>query len=783
MAENEEINDKEAKDADDDDLDEEFMATARKRFKTAMDASSENRRNQVDDVKFAAGSPDNNWQWPEPLLRQRLSNENPGGPRPCLTINKLPQHIKLVTNEQRQNRPAIKVIPVDEDADVAVADIFSGIIRHIEVSSDSDIAYDTACENQVTHGEGYFRVLTQYVDEMAVDEQDIIIAPIENSFAVYLDPDGLRKDPTGSKCEWGFITDELTREEFKKKWPDAAGPTDWELMAQGDETRIWFEGQNVRIAEYFLFESEKKTICKWSDGSVTVKKEGYKPPDGVTLIKERETVIKKCKWHKINGYESLEETSWPGKYIPIVRIVGNEWVVEGKTIVSGIVRNAKDAQRMGNYFESMDTEFIALAPKAPFIGAVGQFATMSEEWGKANTVPYSRLEYDPIDVNGVPLPPPQRQMPPQASSGILQAKLAAWDNVQSTVGQYNPSLGAEAKEKSGVAINARQRQADVGTFHYVDNLSRGIRFLGRILIDVVPKIYDTKRVARIMGLDGVPGQCNIDPDQDCAVLNFKNEAGDIEKIYNPSVGKYDVTVQTGPGYNSKRQEAAEFMAQVLQGNPDMMQVMGDLYFKMLDVPGADKIAARIKRSIPPQLTQDENDNKADPAVQQQQIKQAAEMLGQREAELNAHEQQLQEQGKLVSEQEQKAKDAMGKVQAEVNKLNSLMEALKNDRELFDLQKQLAEKDIELQSSQLESEKKIIEAEVKTIQAKMDSKLTEINNAAESAAQTKLDIESSSKDLLAAMAEVAKLVSAKRTTKLLTDDQGNPVGSESTLEVA
>ena len=348
----------------------EFMVTARKRCKKAVDAFSENRINQIDDVKFAAGSPDNNWQWPEKLLNQRLSATNPGGPRPCLTINKLHQHIKLVTNEQRQNKPAIKILPVGDDTNTEVAEVFNGIIRYIEVSSKADIAYSTACENQVTHGEGYFRVLTEYSDEKSF-EQDIVITPIENSFSVYLDPDGLRKDLTGRKCEWGFITDEITKDEFKKQYPDKEQKP-WDLMGEGDEDRLWFEGDNVRIAEYFYFEDKTITICLWSDGSVSEKDEKYTAPEGITLVKERETTVRQCKWAKINGFESLEENDWAGKYIPIVRVVGNQWIVNGKTIVSGIVRNSKDAQRMGNYFESMDTEFIALAPKTPFVGRMGE---------------------------------------------------------------------------------------------------------------------------------------------------------------------------------------------------------------------------------------------------------------------------------------------------------------------------------------------------------------------------------------------------------------------------
>lgn len=262
---------------------------------------------------------------------------------------------------------------------------------------------------------------------------------------------------------------------------------------------------------------------------------------------------------------------------------------------------------MFNYWTSQEAEFLALAPKAPFIGAVGQFETMNQQWNEANVKSFSRLEYDPITVNDLVVPPPQRAQPPMPSAGLLQAKLGSADDLQSAVGQYNPSLGAEAKEKSGKAIIARQKQADVGTFHFIDNQGRAIRQTGRIVLDLIPKIYDTRRVARILGEDGEPDHVTLDPDLPGAKAEIADETGAIEKIYNPSVGQYDVRVTTGPSYTTKRQEAAEFMAQVLQGNKELMSVMGDLYFKMLDVPGAEEIAERLKKSIPAALTAEDDD--------------------------------------------------------------------------------------------------------------------------------------------------------------------------------
>jgi len=435
-----------------------FLEEARKRFKRCVDATSKNRAYQLDDIRFAAGSPDNGWQWPEALLNSRM--KDPNGARPTLTVNKLPQHIKLVTNEQRKNKPMGKILPVDDQGDPEVAEILNGIIRHIEVASHADIAYDTACENQVTIGEGYWRILTDYVDDKSF-EQDIRIAAIKNSFSVYLDPDNLKRDATGRLSEYGFITDKLPTESYEREFPKAKSKADWDDLQLGDDTFDWFDDTGVTIAEYFYTEFERVKLILWSDGSVTAGDE-MPPVEGLEVADSRDTTIRHIRWCKINGIEVLEEREWAGKYVPIIRVVGNEWDVQGEVVTSGLVRNAKDPMRMINYWTSQEAEMLALMPKAPFIGAVGQFKTQNEQWRDANVTPFSRLEYDPIDVNGTLLPPPQRAQPPMPPIGIIEAKRGSSDDLQSVMGQYNPSLGSESKEKSGRAIQARQQQADVG---------------------------------------------------------------------------------------------------------------------------------------------------------------------------------------------------------------------------------------------------------------------------------------------------------------------------------
>jgi hypothetical protein len=606
------------------------LATARARLDMAVGALSESREDEIDDLKFYAGSPDNHWQWPADVLATRGAVQGQTiNARPCLTINKLPQHVRQVTNDQRQNRPSAKVIPVDDDADVEIADIFNGMIRHIEYISDADVAYDTACENQVSYGEGYMRLLTEYTDDDTF-EQDIKIGRVRNSFSVYMDP--TIQDPTGADAKWCFVTEDLTKAEYTRLYPDAAPITTLQSLGVGDQSiSNWLNEDTIRVADYYYVDYDRATLNQYPGNQTAF---NGTPEDKMLRsmfgkpVKSRESDRPRVKYCKINGYEILAENDWAGKWIPVIRIVGNEFEVDGRLYVSGLVRNAKDAQRMYNYWVSQEAEMLALAPKAPFIGYGGQFEGYENQWKTANTQnwPYLEVNPDVTDGQGAVLPLPQRAQPPMASSGLLQAKAGASEDIKSTTGQYNASLGMGSNERSGKAILARQREGDVGTYHYGDNLARGVRHIARQLIDLIPKIYDTQRVARIIGEDGETKMVKINPDQQQPVNKIVDQQGIvIEKIYNPGVGKYDVVATTGPGYATKRQEALEAMAQLLQGNPQLWQVAGDLFVKNMDWPGAQEMSKRFAKTIDPKLMGDSEDNPGLAAAQQQMQAMGQEM--------------------------------------------------------------------------------------------------------------------------------------------------------------
>jgi len=631
----------------------DILATARARLDLAVSALAESREDEIDDLRCYAGSPDNHWQWPADVLATRGAVQGQTiNARPCLTINKLPQHVRQVTNDQRQNRPGAKVIPVDDNADVEVADIFNGMIRHIEYISDADVAYDTACENQVSYGEGYLRLLTEYCEDNTFD-QDIKIGRVRNSFSVYMDP--TIQDPTGADAKWCFVTEDVTKAEFERMYPDASPITTLQSLGVGDQSiSNWLNEDTIRIADYYYIDFDRTTLNLYPGNATAF--EGTPEDKQLRAIygkpkKSRESDRPKVKYCKINGYEILEEREWAGKYIPVIRIVGNEFEVDGRLYVSGLVRNAKDAQRMYNYWVSQEAEMLALAPKAPFIGYGGQFEGYEQQWKTANTQnwPYLEVNPDVTDGQGAILPLPQRAQPPMASSGLLQAKAGASEDIKSTTGQYNASLGMGSNERSGKAILARQREGDVGTYHYGDNLARGVRHVARQLVDLIPKIYDTQRIARIIGEDGETKMIKINPEQQQPVNKIMDERGIvIEKIYNPGVGKYDVVAITGPGYATKRQEALEAMAQLLQGNPQLWAVAGDLFVKNMDWPGAQEMSKRFAKTIDPKFMSDGDDNPALQAAQQQM-----QAMGQ---EMEQMHQMIRNVGKSIEVQEQERKD-------------------------------------------------------------------------------------------------------------------------------
>lgn len=558
---------------------EAFLNTATDRFKRCVDAESTNRATMVDDIEFSHGG---TAQWPTPIYNDRTSDI--ANPRPCLTINQLPKFIRQVTNEVRQNRPGINVHPVSDGADEDTADVFQDLIRHIQEASDADAAYDTASDRQVRGGLGFIRVLTQYCDERSFD-QEAVIKRVRNPFTIYIDPDAQEID--GSDARFAFVTDDMTPQKYKELYPDTELASLSNFSGMGNLPIGWFSDATIRVAEYFVLECKKKKIYQLQDGSVV-----DALPEGMMAVNERESEERKVMHYLINAVEIIEKSEWPGKYIPIIPVIGEENDINGKRTLSGMVRDAKDPQRMYNFWASAKTEMIALAPKAPFVMVEGQDEGYETEWQLANRKSYSVLHYRNVSLNGTPAPPPQRNQAEPPVQAITMSMREAAEDLKAVTGIYDASLGARSNETSGVAIKHRQAEGDTANYHFPDNLNRAIKHVGRILVDIIPKIYDAPRVIRIIGEDGTR--------REVAINQIFQEDGQ-DKIYDMTAGKYDVVIEAGPSFATKRQEAVEGIMGVVQAYPEIMQIAGDILLKNMDWPEAQKISERMKMAIPPAI--------------------------------------------------------------------------------------------------------------------------------------------------------------------------------------
>lgn len=583
---------------------EKILEEARARFKLAQEAERENRKKAAEDRRFRAGD-----QWPEEIKNQRAIDG-----RPCLTINKMPQFEQQVTNDQRQNRPSIKVHPVDDKADPKTAKILQGIIKNIEVTSSADTARDTAFENAVRGSYGYYRIVTEYVSPDSFN-QEIRVKRIRDPDTVLLDPN--HQEPDGSDAEWGFIFGRMPKDQFLAEYGESKlkDATEWELESTSNPD--WVQKDTVQVAEYFYKEYEMREIALLSTGEVVLVEEleqmlAIKAAQGTPaeVVKKRKARFPSVKWCKHNGCEILEKTDWPGQWIPILPVYGAELVVDGKLTRESLIRHAKDPARMYNFWKSAETEAITLAPKSPYVMAEGQDEGYEADWKNANRRNHAVLKYKPTSLNGTPLPPPQRQVFEPAVAAITQASMLAADEVKQTIGIYDASLGARSNETSGIAIQRRNQQAQTSNFHFTDNLNRTIRHEGRIYVDLIPKIYDTARIARILGDDGEAKMVPVNQE-------FQDPDTGETLEHKLSVGKYDVTIDTGPSYATRRQEAASSMVDMTKAIPTIGQAAPDLIVKNMDWPGATELAERLKKTLPPNLVDDPKAKQIPPQVQAQ----------------------------------------------------------------------------------------------------------------------------------------------------------------------
>ena len=580
-------------------------------WRLVNDADSTNRAEALNDIKFAAGD-----QWPVEIQNSRNLES-----RPCLTINKIDAYIRQVTNQQRMQRPRINVHPVNNLADYKIAQIIEGITRHIEINSNADTAYDTAFDYAVRMGWGYWRINTKYVREDSFD-QEIFIDAIDNPFTVYFDPNSIL--PDGSDAERCLITTVMDKKVFREYYPGADDGANFQQRSTGDDTASWITKEDIRVAEFFYVERERAKLYLLSDGT-----SGFADSDnffarveasGLTVVDERDSFRKAVKWMKCTALEILEEKTMAGKYIPVVPCYGAQVIIDDKRKKYGLVRFAKDPQRMYNFWRTSMTESVALAPKAKWLLAEGQDEGHENEWAMANIKSTPVLRYKQKDIEGVPAPAPTRLQPEPPPTGIMEAAGAISADLQMVLGIMDPNQ-LPSGNISGKALQGQQNQVDLSNFHFYDNMTRSIRHTGKIILDLIPKIYDTQRVMRIIGSDGQP---------DMTTINEQNEIGEV--LNDVTVGEYDVVMDTGPGFQSRRQQAVESMMPLLTGNAELFKIAGDLVFRNMDFPGADVIADRLAAMNP--MAQIDEKSEIPPQVQMQ-MAQSKQMIEELQQQLQA----------------------------------------------------------------------------------------------------------------------------------------------------
>ncbi len=607
----------------------DIIAEAKKRFKQCVDAEATIRAKCLDDLIFLSGE-----QWSDQSLKERARDQ-----RPALVVNRLDQFVQHIANAQRQNRISAKVFPVDDQGDIETAEVMQGMVRHIEYRSKGTLAYDTAEFYAVAMGFGYWRQITKYENPKTF-KQEVLLERLPNPFQVYLGPHTL---PDGSDAEFGFVFVDMPRDEFESEYLDADTKGLDDMRATGD-MEGWLDEESVRVAEYYTKEYEPAKLVQLTDGQEKLRSE-LKPGEEKLIAidedgkpRERDTRIPTVKWYKLNAAEILDETEWPIDRIPIVKVIGHELTVNGKLILKGIVRNLKDAQRQYNFMLSAQTEAVD-SSKGQVVMFEGQEEGHEQEWKNLNR--QQVLKVKPTDLKGQPLPGPQRLAPNMSVAAMTEARMLAADDLKALTGVYDAALGARSNETSGRGILARQSQTETANFHFQDNLTLSVSHSTKMLVDLIGVVYDTPRMVRTIGED--------DSQKVVRINQLFTEKGQTKK-YDFTVGEYDVICTAGPAFQTKRQEGAQLLTQLASAAPILMQAAPDLIMKTLDVPYAQEISDRLKKTLPANL-QDNPDQPEVPPQIQQKLQQMGQMLDVLTKELNAKNQliemkQVEAQNKL-----------------------------------------------------------------------------------------------------------------------------------------
>lgn len=583
---------------------EKLIERAQKQFKSFMDWEGAFRQSFEEDIRFANGDADNQWQWDGSVLQSRKDC-------PSMTINMTWIHCALVQNEIKKNPPAITVRPVGGGATMKSSEVYGGLIREISRASDAINIYLKASETLVQGGVGYWRVLTEYEAEDSFD-QVIRIRSVRSPLGVAMDPDA--KEPSGADANWGMIFEDVKNEyleEEYEKYKDAVGAenaitvdiaaSDWKTE---DYTRVaeWYEKEKFQDQLLGFVDPESGAFSTAFLGDIKDSEIKQRILADTRTQKRPVTRSRIC-WYKIFGDKIVDYREVPGKrFIPIVRVVGQETIIDGNLDRKGIVRGLKDSQRNMNYWVSAGAMQVALQTNVPWVGPAEAFENI-KQWEDANRGRYAYLPYNHKDADGEILPAPTRPTPPVMATAYIQGIQIASQQFKDITGQHEATLGKQDNAESGRAIQARQGQGETSTFHFPNALAQGVAHTGRIILDMAPEVYDTPRLIRISNADMSQSEVNVDPmaSEAHAEVDKPDEENTTEVTWNPKIGRYEVEAEAGPSYQTQREWTAEALGTLLAQNKDLWQVIGDFYAQNLDFPGAEEMAERIRRGMNPAI--------------------------------------------------------------------------------------------------------------------------------------------------------------------------------------
>lgn len=675
-----------------------------KRFDLSLQAESDNRKRFLLAKKFALGG---EYQW-DPEIYDLRGTDN----LPRDSYNQIPQFTHQVTNDARMNSTQTRFIPA-KDADIETAEIREDLARNIQSGSDADVAYDTAIENTVEGGWGYWRYLTEYENDDTFD-QIIKLGWVPNPLVIYDDPNTIRQDRLDREYLIQVCDEPI--DAFNSAYGRDYAKT--ELNGIGDKAPEWKTSETVRVAEYWSVEKKKTKLYRLkAKGDKSAGEPIKELPKGANKedYETREVIEPKVIWRKCTALEVLETRDWPGKYIPYVFVAGEEKLVDGKRILTGLVEHMMAPQKAFNYQSNSVIHMTALAPKSPWIAPIRAIKGLEEYWDKSNIRNYAYLPFNDLDDSGQPIQPPERTPAGTDIAAGVALIQQAQQNFYNVTGIYPASLGARSNETSGKAINARKVEGDISTFHYVDNINRGKIAGGLIMNDLITNVYDGSRLVTTQKEDKEIRKVKINQ-------KYKNDKGEM-KEHDMTLGTYEVMITTGPSYTTMRQESADTLLSLAQST-NLMEVAPDIVYGTMDFPGAEKVAERYKKTLPPELTQDDDDQAEIPPQVVQQMQQMQQVIEQLQQALQAADQEVQSK---QAELQLKAQDIQSKqgdmeLKAQKQQMDELDAQRKHELDMAQLQ--ISADELQLKREEMALTQQKIELEAVKIQLDYQAKASQ-----------------------------------------------------------